>query len=394
MHDAEVRGPNRGRPVDRWRPRVIAAGSEMPTAPVIAPRHIRQLSSESVYWDLWPVQLDDGALATVAGGSLWIALSAPRSADPDERHFEARMRLLHRVGDHWQDCGVVLPDGFAPGTREWSGSARLDADARCVTLWFTAAGRRGETPPSFEQRVFRTIGALDCSGPLPVIAGWSEPVEAIVNDGALYADLSVNQGVPGAIKGFRDPYWFRDPADGQGYLLFTGSKPAAASESAHDGVVGIAASVDADGLGQAVLLPPLVDADGVVNELERPHVIVHRGRYYLFWSSHRLVFVPDRPDLPTGLYGMVAPSLFGPWEPLNGTGLVLANPMAEPRQAYAWQVIPGSFEVVSFVDYWGLDGRDISADPALKAERFGGTIAPSLWLEIEGTTTRLIGHRG
>ncbi len=70
---------------------------------------------------------------------------------------------------------------------------------------------------------------------------------------------------------------------------------------------------------------------------------------------------------PTGLYGMVAPSLHGPYEPLNGTGLVIANPAAEPRQGYCWQVLD-TLEVISFVDHWGLHGRDIFAEPDLQRQ--------------------------
>jgi levansucrase len=202
--------------------------------------------------------------------------------------------------------------------------------------------------------------------------------------------LTVNQGVAGLIKGFRDPYWFRDPADGQGYILFTASKSAEASQSSHDGVVGIALANDENGLAPFTLLPPLIDADGQANELERPHVFVVDGHYYLFWSTQAHVFAPGGIAGPTGLYGMVAPSLFGPYEPLNRSGLVLANPPSEPKQAYAWQVVPGTLEVVAFVDYWGVDGRDIDHDPALKASQFGGTIAPMVRIALDGKTTRIV----
>lgn len=48
-------------------------------------------------------------------------------------------------------------------------------------------------------------------------------------------------------------------------------------------------------------------------------------------------------------------SLAGPYEPLNGTGLVIA-------------------------------------EPALQRQQFGGTIAPVLKIEIEGNVTRLLGR--
>jgi levansucrase len=366
----------------------------LPCISVLDEAAARSVVAGLTLWDIWPLQLADGTLADVAGGSLWVVLSAPRRDDPDLRHEEARMRLLYRRGDQWHDCGDLLPDGFAPGSREWSGSARLDPEAAVVTLWFTAAGRRDvQRAHDFEQRLFHATGTLDLSGPLPRIAAWRDLAETVVNDGHYYADLAIDQGVPGHIKGFRDPYWFRDPADGSEYLLFTGSKAAIASRSSHDGVIGIARRERAGSADRYCLLPPLIDADGLANELERPHLFVHDGLYYLFWSSQAHIFAPGGPAGPTGLYGMVAPAMFGPYEPLNGTGLVLANPVSEPRQCYAWQVVPSNgstLSVASFIDYCGLGRRDPADNPALKSRQFGGTIAPFVTIALDGATSRIV----
>ncbi len=365
--------------------------THLPEIAVIGAQQAVPILPDMTVWDIWPVQYDDGKVAEIAGGSLWVILSAPRRADPNQRHDEARMRLLHRVDAHWHDCGNLLPDDFAPGSREWSGSTRIDPATNIVTLWFTATGRRGDIASHFEQRLFHASGKLDVDSEHPRITDWHDLTQSVVNDGSLYVDVAVNQGMPGQIKGFRDPYWFRDPADGRGYILFTGSKAAATSQSNYDGVIGIAAasSDDGDGDSRYILLPAIIDADGLANELERPHVFVHGGLYYVFWSSQSQIFAPDGPVGPTGLYGMVAPTLFGPYGPLNETGLVLANPVDEPRQAYAWQVVP-SLEVVSFVDFWGINGRDKDADPEMLTRQFGGTIAPIVTVALDGATTRIV----
>jgi levansucrase len=282
----------------------------------------------------------------------------------------------------------LFPDDLNPGLREWSGSARFDAEHNIITAYFTVAGRRDDTDRSFEQRLFQTQGSLDLSGQFPCVGGWSVPQPMVVNDGSLYVDVRIDQGVPGNINGFRDPYWLRDPADGHAYILFTGSQPH--SPHSHNGVIGFARAISGDGETGFQLLPPIVTADGVCNEMERPHLVIKDGLYYLFWSSQNAVFPPNGPQGPSGLYGMVGPSLTGPFEPLNGTGLVIANPAAEPRQAYCWQVLD-TLEVVSFVDHWGLRGRDIFAEPALQRRQFGGTIAPMLKIETDGQTTRLLG---
>lgn len=372
----------------RWTAAQLAMidPAQLPSPAIIDASAARALLPDLFLWDIWPVQNDDGTLAQLAGDvSLWVMLAAPRGADPDARHGEARMRLIARRDGGWHDCGNLLPDGFSPGSREWSGSTRLDRASGRVDLWFTATGRRGDSGESFEQRLFHAHGTLDPQA--LAITGWRDLRECVANDGTHYADLRVTQGVPGRIKGFRDPYWFRDPADGQGYLLFTGSKSVAQSRSDYDGVIGIATA--RDGVAGFELMAAILDGDQLVNELERPHMFVHDGGYYLFWSSQSSVFAPDAPRAPTGLYGMVGPSRTGPFTPLNGSGLVLANPTAEPRQAYAWQVLP-SLEVVSFVDHWGLNGRDIKTDAAARAEQFGGTIAPLVRIALDGATTRIV----
>lgn len=378
------------RDVSLWTAAHVAAIADIPlpqAPPINADAAVPLLSGHDL-WDLWPLQNRDGSVAGIADGELWMILSAPRQPDPGMRHDIARTRLIFRQGSAWHDLGLLFPDDLNPGSREWSGSALYDARSGNVTAYFTAAGRREEATSSFEQRLFQTTGTLDLSGALPAIKGWSSVEPLVVNDGTHYVDLATDQGRPGSIRGFRDPYWFRDPFDGRAYILFTGSQPGGVADCS--GVVGIAVAQDADGQTGFELLPPIVSADGVANEMERPHMLVRDGLYYLFWSSQNSVFAANGPKGPTGLYGMVGRSATGPFEPLNGTGLVIANPAEEPRQAYCWHVLD-TLEVASFVDHWGLQGRDPASDPDLNRAQFGGTIAPMLKIEIDGVTTKLVG---
>ena len=380
-----------------WRPNFWRAShlaqvdfANLPSPRVFGQDDVQHLDPALTLWDIWPVQLDNGDLVELESGSLWVMLSAPRLPDPDVRHNMARMRLLLKSESGWQDCGNLLPDGFSPGSREWSGSTRLNPETGEVTLWFTAAGRRDEVKPDFEQRLFQAVGTLAATGSLPRVTNWHSLTQTVVNTGEFYADLSVTQGVPGQIKGFRDPYWFRDPADGAGYVLFTASRASHLPASPYDGVIGLAKATDVDGHQTFELLPPIFDAFGLASEMERPHMFVRDGLYYVFWSTQTHIFDHRFAKGPTGLYGMVGPSLFGPFEPLNGSSLVLANPLEEPRQAYAWQVLP-SLEVISFVDFWGLKGGDIHSDPSLKQSQFAGSIAPSSQLHLDGATSTIIG---
>ena len=137
------------------------------------------------------------------------------------------------------------------------------------------------------------------------------------------------------------------------------------------------------------ILPPLIDADGLSNELERPHIIAKNGLYYVFWSTQRHMFAPDGPSGPTGLYGMVAADLHGPYRPLNGSGLIAGTPESEPRQSYSRWVCE-DLSVVSFIDHWGLAGRNLTHHPQLNRAQFGGTPAPVFSLMLDGDCAKIV----
>lgn len=368
-----------------WRAADIAQIDTLPfpEIPVIGAAEAVRVLDGFDLWDLWPVCLPDGTTADFDGQSLWMILSAAINPNPDLRHDVARIRLMAKRDGAWRDLGNLLPDGFAPGTREWAGSSVFDPATNLLTLYFTSTGRHGD-PFSFEQRLFETRAPLSLDGGHITLGDWSPAVELFANDGDHYVDTQFTAGGAGLIKGFRDPGFFRDPRDGREYMLFTGSD--GRSSHSHNGVIGIAERV-----AEAwQLRPPLVSGDGVNNEFERPHVLCRDGRYYLFWSTQRHVFAPDGPAGPNGLYGMVADQIGGPYRPLNGTGLVAANPRAEPFQGYSW-LVTGSLEVVSFIDLWGMAGRTRDTHPETLATQFGGAPAPVFRIALGGDRTRIVG---
>lgn len=368
-------------PIARWTQAHLATLciDATNTIPVIGPGDFHRVASDLDLWDMWPVQRLNGRTAEFNGTELWHVLSAPILPDPGLRHDVARIRLMTRRDGAYADCGDLLPDGFCPGSREWAGTAVLDDDDRRVTLFFTVSGRRREAARTFEQRLFQTTGTIDWSGRMPKVAQWSAPQQAVVPDGAVFVDTRDDWGRPGFIKGFRDPAFFRDPATGEDYLLFTGSLKAA--QSAYSGAIGLARGKF--GHGSWSIVAPLLSAEGVNNELERPHIIFHQERYYLLWSTQRHMFDPGGAAGPNGLYGMSAASLFGPYTPLNGSGLVAGNPAQEPYQSYSWWVL-GDLSVVSFVDFWGLGGRAPLTHTEVNRAQFGGAPAPRFRLALDG----------
>lgn len=344
-----------------------------PQSPLIGEGDVAPIAPGLTIWDAWPIQQRDGKpTLTADGAEIWMALATPCFPDPDTRHGHARIHLFRRTGEHWHPLGPAMPDGFSPGSREWSGSAIHDTQDDSLTLYFTAAGRRGETVLSFEQRLFMAKATLAATGHCE---NWRGLKEIVPIDTAHYMPTTKGGGI-GTIKAFRDPFYFRDPVSDRDFLYFAGSQ--AGSTSAYNGVVGMATGT-ADTPGDWRIQPPILSADGLNNELERPHVILHDGLYYLFWSTQRHVFDPAGPTGPTGLYGAVSQRPDGRWHSLNGSGLVFANPPSGPAQAYSWLVLP-DLSVTSFVDDWGPGPE----------RRFGGCFAPFLRLSLERDHAALI----
>lgn len=355
----------------RWTAPSAAAAGPRPRdfAPIVAGQ-VPSTAGALTFWDAWPLLAEAGQVFHDASArEIWFVLAAPRMADPDARHAHARIHLLRRSGDTFEALGPAFPEAFTPGSREWSGSAAIDAAGR-VTLRFTAAGRRGETALTFEQRLFESRGTL---GGDRRIADWTTPREILAADEIHYRRADQAEGEIGRIKAFRDPEFFSDPGGAGDFLTFTASS--AATPGDFDGLVGLA-RLRNDGTAEA--LAPLVDACGFNNELERPHLRVFDERYYLFWSTQSQVFAPEAGPWPTGLYGATADDLAGPWRLLNGDGLVAGNPPAAPRQAYSWLVLPDG-SVTSFVDRWAAHGEP----------EFVGAFAPFARLQFAGERVTL-----
>jgi levansucrase len=138
---------------------------------------------------------------------------------------------------------------------------------------------------------------------------------------------------------------------------------------------------------------------GVNQELERPHVVYKDGLYYLFISSHLHTFGPGLSGFD-GLYGFVADELRGEYVPLNGTGLVVTNPENAPFQSYSWMAFPHDGEVLvqNFFNYYDFAGATLDEIAALpeseQMRRFGGTLGPTLRLDVDGSATRILGKLG
>ncbi|PSP65288.1 glycoside hydrolase family 68 protein [Halobacteriales archaeon QH_8_64_26] len=353
-------------------------------------------------WDSWLLRGRDGSIAEIDGWRVFFSLTAAAELLPGKRHDVATIRYFYsRDGRNWRTGGRVFEEANVFGSRHWAGSALYDEDGQ-VYVYYTAAGDAEEEHLTYDQRIAVGAGGqVETNAEELRLAGPWEHSVLLEPDGDLYETESQSRG---PIYTFRDPWFFEDPASGETYLLFEGNTPTPegsaacggeAAQQEFNGSVGIARSPTGDPTDWE-LEPPLLDAVCVNQELERPHIVTHDGRYYLFVSSHTHTFAPGLTGFD-GLYGFVADSLRGEYRPLNGTGLVVANPANAPFQAYSWLAFPHGEELLvsSFFNYYDYDRPsmdDVAFLPeAEQRRRFGGTLAPTLRLTIDGDRTRIKG---
>jgi levansucrase len=368
-------------------------------APIIDPP-ADDPASEHHVWDTWLLRNRHGKIATIDGWRVLCSLTAPADLLPGKRHDVAEIRFFYsRDGVEWHGGDAVF-DGDALGQRQWAGSALYDDGD--LYVYYTSAGDESAAELDYTQRIAVGHGGhlrADDDG-VTIDGGWNHEI-LLEPDGKWYENESQSRGM---IYTFRDPWFFEDPATGETHLLFEANTPVPPGSDRCDGdadlqefngSVGVARSPSGDPLDWT-LDSPLLDAVCVNQELERPHVVVADGRYYLFVSTHAHTFAPGLTGYD-GLYGFVADSFRGEYRPLNDAGLLVTNPATAPFQAYSWLAFAHRDEVLvqSFCNYREFAGESLDGIAAFsEAEqhrRFGGTLAPTLRLAVRGDRTCIRG---
>lgn len=383
------------------------------TAPKISTDELNEITSDSYIWDTWPLQDKNGHPAVVNGFKIIFALSVPNDVLPGKRHDTAEIHYFYsKDGKSWEAGGPVFKDGDALGSRQWAGSAIVHKDGK-LQLFYTATGEKNETQLSYDQRLATATAEISTTKNGVAFKNWSQHKIILEADGKYY-QTNEQTGPEESSYAFRDPYFFQDPKTGEEYLLFEANSAgkledrtykheyigseaflqnhvSPESSKAFNGSIGIAKATDKD-LSKFKLLPPVLEANYVNDELERPSVIVKGNKYYLFAKTHSEKFAPGL-DAPEGLYGFTSDSLIGGYQPLNESGLVIANPTDNPYQTYSWMVMPNG-TVISFVNYVNVDGKDIyeigEQSPEYQKAHFGGMLAPSLKISITRDETKIV----
>ncbi|MBT2217524.1 glycoside hydrolase family 68 protein [Virgibacillus dakarensis] len=213
---------------------------------------------------------------------------------------------------------------------------------------------------------------------------------------------------------FRDPHYFKDPADGQEYLLFEANTGEAihAEGTVEDEYIGYfsegyqpsADDLKANGCvgalklyknkTEAEFLPPVLTTNLITDEIERINVIVHEDHYYLFVDTHGNKMTVNGNDLINRdfMIGFRSDSLFGKYEPLNETGIVITQKSPgeiyvgqeeNEQYVYSWLVLPaknGRFVVIAYSNF------STTPDGVVRKIK---SAAPVVELIISGTHTRL-----
>lgn len=363
----------------------VHADDPTTTQPLI-PVDFPIMNDELWVWDTWPLMDIQNRPLTFKNWHVIFSLTAPRSVGWEDRHGLARIGYwFSRDAKSWIWGGHLFAEGASPTTREWAGSTLMFESNR-VEVYYTTV-----SPGS---RITKTTGRIFADADGVWFTGFQRFRILFEADGVYYQTEEQNAG-----WGFRDPWLFRHRVDGKIYALFEGN--VAGVKGSHvvgpdeigpvppgtvvpndanlvSACIGIAVALDED-RNQWKLLPPLLTAVGVNDQTERPHFVLYNGRYYLFTISHTFTYAAGLTG-PDGVYGFVSDSLWGPYIPLNGSGLVLGNPSSQPFQSYSHYVMPNGL-VESFID----NVPDENGEAVI-----GGTLAPTVRIVFEEAATFLV----
>ncbi|MFT8776795.1 MAG: glycoside hydrolase family 68 protein [Gluconacetobacter liquefaciens] len=384
-------------------------------------------------WDTWTLIDRHANQFSYNGWEVIFCLTADKNAGYgfDDRHTHARIGFFYRragipvsrrpANGGWIYGGLLIPEGaqeqvFAGTTytltAEWSGSLRLlDPHDNRVSLFYTdmAFNRdaNGQDITPAQAVITQSLGQIHADFRHVWFTGFTTHTALLRPDGVLYQN-----GEQNPFYNFRDPFTFEDPEHpGVNYMVFEGNtagqrgtpncttedlgyRPNDPHAETLQQVLDSGAYYQKASIGLAVaenasmskwkFLSPLISANCVNDQTERPQVYIKNGKYYIFTISHRTTYAAG-VDGPDGVYGFVGNGIRSDFQPMNyGSGLVLGNPtdlnqapgtdydpnpQQNPRafQSYSHYVMPGGL-VESFID--------------TVETRRGGTLSPTVKVAI------------
>jgi levansucrase len=133
------------------------------------------------------------------------------------------------------------------------------------------------------------------------------------------------------------------------------------------------------------VMKPLVTANLVTDEIERPNVVKINGKWYLFTITKGYnQRVDGFPSDNTYMLGYVSDNLTGPYKPLNDTGLVLTGNEGYNSRTYtyAYYGMPVSSGSNNLLITSYMTNRNVSSTQH-------STFAPSFLLTVNGNQTQV-----
>ncbi len=404
-------------------------------------------------WDTWPLTDALGNQYSYNGWDVIFCLTFPRNTglDFDQRHSHAKIGYFYRrtgiaasqrpKNGGWIYGGLVFPDGASAAVyagqnftnnAQWSGSMRMfKANSNQITAFYTDMAfnlsnglyntpiPKGAniTPP--KAIITKADGQIHSDSTHVWFTGFDKHIPLLQPDGVYYQTGEQNQ-----YFSFRDPYTFTDMAyPGKTFMVFAGNSAGVRGETPCDAAdlgykegdkyaetvsevngsgsifqranIGLAVSTKPD-LSEWKFLPPLVSANCVNDQLERPQMSIQNGIYYLMTISHRTTFSAGL-DGPDGEYAFVGQGIRSDFIPLNaGSGLLLGNPTDLNTAAGAdfqlnTQQNPNTFQ--SYSHYYMPNGEVTSFIDAIGDKR-GGDLAPTIQIKLHGVWSELNSEYG
>jgi levansucrase len=402
--------------------------SQIPTAqndsqysvPNFASKSIANISSASDMdvWDSWPLQNPDGTVAEYKGYHIVFAMSG-----------SSQLYLFYqKIGEtsinSWQNAGRVFAgenlsnssdEHLKNQNQEWSGSAYKIGNE--VRLFYTGVDTEHPDGHTGNEQVLTTAKIdIDASYSGLEVSDIEDHKSIFSGDGKMYQNFSQFQNGSGDNHCLRDPHYVED--NGRKYLVFEGntgtadgyqeyrsiynkayyggddsyfksSKNSLIARTDRDSVIKANAAIGIIGLNDdytlKTVMKPLVTANLVTDEIERPNVVKINGKWYLFTITKGYTQRVDGfPSDNTYMLGYVSDNLTGPYKPLNKTGLVLVgNEGFNSRTyTYAYYGMPVSSGSNNLLITSYMTNRGISSTEHT-------TFAPSFLLTVNGDQTRV-----
>lgn len=276
-------------------------------------------------WDSWifPDKVDGSNVESLNSGTglklkegdtvyRLFHLDAPKTDDPEARHDKAQVRQAVSTDmKNWKDVDYALksgPEGSWDDGPVWTGNVYKNDKGEYLFFYTGRNHRDGQ---------MQRIGLAKSKDGVQ----WDRSDKPLLEPDGRYYETTEDSPI---YKAWRDPCVVKDEQSGK-YLMYFTAKTKEGDEK-YKGCIGVAVADNLEGPYES--LPPVL-APGKFAQMEVPQIIQRNDKVYLFFGSMEKDYSPDwakeTGGAQSGLHCYVGDSLTGPFEPLNGDGIVTGS---------------------------------------------------------------------